>query len=256
MATREFSTLIPRISPSVPGCPRPTMIQAIRDAAIFVCEKTLLWRYTQPKYNLLPGVHEYAFDKPAAADVHVVFDAIMNDMPLQRLTLEQALEAYPAWADLYSGEDPSVIWSLTPSSLFGSDEYNDALFNQGSAFELPPSVVADGSEPRAICQLTPEQYIVLPLPDNAKVYTMRMFYALKPRRDASGMEDAVLSDLEDAIVHYALQYLLVMPNIAWGDRDLAQYHGKQALFKTTERRARANLSNMRGTMTARAPRFA
>ena len=256
MATRAFSTLYPRISPNVPGCPQPVMLQAVRDAAVFVCEKTLLWRYTQPTYNLLPGVHEYAFDKPSTADVHVVFDAMLNDSPLQRLTLEQALEAYPAWADIYSGEDPSVIWSLTPSSLFGSDEYNEDLFNPGSAYELPPAVVAEGSEPRAICQLTPDKYIVLPLPDDKKTYTMRMFYAMKPRRDATGMEDAVLSELEDAIVHYALQYLLVMPNVAWSDRELAQYHGKQALFKTTERRARANLANIRGVITARAPRFA
>jgi hypothetical protein len=232
------------------------MLQALREAAIIVCERTLLWRHVEPKYNLLPGVHEYAFNKPVAADVHVVFDALMNDMPLQRLTLEQALEAYPAWANLYSGEDPSVVWSLTPPTPFNTHEFSEDVFNPASTYSLPSSIVAEGSEPRAICQITPDKYIVLPLPDADKTYTLRMFYALKPRRDATGMDEAVSYELEDAIVHAALQRLLVMPNVAWGDRELASYHGKQALFVTTERRARANLSNFRGVMTARAPRFA
>lgn len=256
MATRAYATIYPRIEPNVPGCPRPMMLQAVRDAAVRVCERTLLWRYTEPKFNLLPGVHEYAYNKPATSDVHVVFGAMMNDMPLEVLTLEQALDKYPAWADLYSGEDPSVVWSLTPASLFGSDEYNEDLFNPGSVYELPASVVADGSEPRSFCQLTPDKYIVLPLPDNAKTYTMRMFYALKPRRDATGMEEAVFYELEDAIVHLALQTLLVMPNVSWGDRTLAEFHAKQGFAAMMERRARANLSNARGTLVARFPKFA
>lgn len=253
---REFTTLFPKVAPSVPGCPRPLVLQAVCDAAIRVCERTLLWRYSPPKYNLIPGVHEYFYEKPTNADVHVLFDAILNDTPLRKLTLEQALLAYPAWADLYSGESAALLWSETPESTFNSDEYNAAQFNQTQTFTIPAAVVASGSEPRSVCQLTPDRYIVLPLPDDAKTYTMRMFYALKPKRNATGMDGTILDELEDVIAHTALQQLLVMGNVTWGDRELAAYHAKQALYHATERRARANLSNLRGVITARGPVFA
>jgi hypothetical protein len=47
-----------------------------------------------------------------------------------------------------------------------------------------------------------------------------------------------------------------MPNVTWSNIELASYHSRQYLFHLSERRARANLSNMRGAMTARSPKFA
>lgn len=232
------------------------MIQYIRDAAIRVCERSLAWRYTQPVFSLLPGVHEYTYNKPAQSDVHVLFDAMVNDRPLEKLTLEQALYNYPEWADLYSGEDPSVLWSLTPPGSYNTFEYNENLFNENEPFVLPDAIVAEGSEPRSITQLTPDKYIVLPLPDNDKTYTMRMFYALKPSRTANGMDEYVFNDLEDAILHNTLQHLLVLPDVGWKDRELATYHARQFLLEVTSRRARANLGTMRGVMRASAPKFA
>jgi hypothetical protein len=170
--------------------------------------------------------------------------------------MEKAIELYPQWADLYSGEDPSVLWSQTPPGSYNSFEYNENLFNDNEPFVLPDSVVADASQPRSVTQLSPDKYIVLPLPDAEVVYSIRMFYALKPTRTAAGMDQVVFNDLEEVISHSALQTLLVMPGVAWSDRELASYHAKQALYSTTERRARANLGNARGTMVASAPKFA
>lgn len=256
MVDRSFTTLLSEISPNVPGCPQPLMLSHIRKAAIKVCERTLLWRYTQPIFALSPGIHEYIYNKPANADVHVVFAAYVNDAPLEILTLEQAILNYPKWADLYSGESVETLWSLTPPSTFGSQQFNTAPFNAQPEFVYPDAVLADASQPLSICQLTPNKYIVLPLPDNAQPYNMRMFYALRPALTSEGMESAVLDELQSAIVHMALQELLVMPNVTWTDRALATYHARQGLFETTERRARANLSNMRGLVAARFPKFA
>lgn len=256
MATRAFTDLLGKVLPSVPGCPQPLAVQCIRDAAIRVCERTLAWRYAQPVFNLAPGVHEYLYNKPDDTEVHVLFEATVNGSPLPKLTLEQALFRFPAWADLYSGEDPAVVWSLTPSGAHNAFAYNEGLFNENASLVVPDAIVAAASEPRAVTQLTPDKFIVLPLPDNAAVYEMRMLYALKPTRSAAGMDAALFNDLEEVIVHSSLQQLLVMPNVAWGDRELASYHAKQALFTTTERRARANLGNYRGAMVATAPKFA
>jgi hypothetical protein len=255
MSDREFSSLVYKVNPSVPGCPQPTMVQYIRDAAIRVCERTLFWRYQVPLFNLLPGVHEYPYNKPINTDVHVVFDALVNCNALNKLTLEQALFQWPCWADLYSGQNPSVLWSQTPTSTFNDPYYNEEQFNQQNTFVLPSSVIAEASTPAAICQLTPDKYIVLPLPDNNQTYEVRMFLALKPKRTATGMDEVIFNELEDVIVHNALQHLLVLPNTNWSDRELAAYHAKQYIFHVNERRARANLGNVRGVMTARMQSF-
>jgi hypothetical protein len=169
--------------------------------------------------------------------------------------MEKAIELYPKWADLYSGQDPAVAWSLTPPNVFNSFEYNEALFNENSPYVLPPEIVADGSTPQSICQVNPDKYIILPLPDGQATYRCRMFVALKPKRNASAMDEFIMDELEEVIMHGALQHLLVLPNQAWSDRELAAYHAKQYVYQTSERRARANLGNVRGTMRARMQPF-
>jgi hypothetical protein len=226
-------------------------MQHVRDAAIKTCERTLAWRYEVPKFNLLPGVHRYHYSKPSNADVHGVIGTTINGRPIDALTLEQAIAIYPEWADLYSGADP---WELTDQTLVGQSEYNEDLYNDGSLYEMPPAIVAKAGTPRSICQVTPDQYILLPLPD-ATPYEVRMWVALKPQRSAIGMEYVALNDLEDTVVHGALQTLYAMPNTAWHEKELSAYHAKQYLYHLTERRARANLGNARGTLVARAQPF-
>lgn len=256
MADRTFASLIPKLNPSVPGCPTPTMLNYIRDAAIRACERTLFWRYQVPLFNLLPGVSEYAYNKPVNTDVHVMFEAVVNQRPLERLTMEKAIELYPQWADLYSGQDPSVAWSLTPpSGGFNIPEYNQAEFNDQNTYSVPPAIVADGSTPQSITQVTPDKYIILPLPDDQATYRCRMFLALKPKKNATGMDEVMFDELEEVILHGALQHLLVLPGTHWSDRELAAYHAKQFVFQCSERRARANLGNVRGMMRARMQPF-
>jgi len=255
MADRTFASLVPRLQPSAPGCPHATIVQYIRDSAIRTCERTLAWRYQVPLFNLLPGVHEYAYNKPTDTDVHAMFEAVVNNRPLERLTMEKAIELYPQWADLYSGQSPATVWSLTPSGSFNSFDYNEALFNENSPYVLPPEIVADGSTPQSITQVSPDKYIILPLPGADEVYQCRMFLALKPKRSASGMDEVIFDELEEVIMHGALQHLLVLPGQAWSDRELAAYHAKQYAFQIAERRARANLGTNRGMMRARMQPF-
>jgi len=256
MATRAFSTLIDKVSAYTPGCPRPVLTTHIREAAIRLCERTLMWRIAQSQFNLSVGVHEYDYIKPANTDVHVLFAAHMNGFPLAILSLEQALTRYPLWADMFGGQDPDVLWSITPEGTINTDEYNQNEFNESYPIVAPPEIIDAASQPQSITQISPDKFIVLPLPDDANTYTVRMFYALKPSRTATGMDEVVFNELEEAIFHSALQQLLVMPNVTWSDREAAAYHAKQALLVTTERRARANLGNGRSTLVARAPKFA
>jgi len=217
MATRTFLSLVTRLAPSVPGCPQPIILQYVRDSAIEACEKTLAWRYQQPDIRLTPGVFEYPYNNPTSTEVHAFLTATVNGVPVDPVTLEQLYKAYPDW----------------PS--------ND------------PNKRAD---PRLICQLDPDNFVIAPLPDNSKTYDLKMIVALKPLRDSSGMDKSVLDDLENVIMHGALQHLLVLPDKNWSDRELATYHAKQYLSKITERRARANLGAARASMSVQMRPFA
>jgi hypothetical protein len=179
----------------------------------------------------------------------------MNDVPLDMVPREEALRRYPEWADLYSGVDPATAWSLTPASTFNADEYNAATFNQNVAVTLPDEVLAKASQPRLMSQLTPDKFLVLPLPDAERVYTLRLFYALKPTRSATGMDEFMFHELEDAILHRTLQDMLVLPNVPWSDREAAAYHARQYVFTVNERRARGNIGNMRSSVQARMQPF-
>ena len=217
MPTRNFLSIVNRLSPSVPGCPQPIVEQYVRDAAIEACERTLAWRYEQPKIRLTPGVHDYAYDVPNDTEVHAFITATCNNEPLKAVTLEQLYDLYPKW---------------------------------------PYQSTQERSQPRFVTQLDVDNFSVAPLPDAVVKYDVRMIVVLKPLRDAAGMDKTVLDDLENVIMHGALQHLLVLPDRTWSDRELASYHAKQFAYKLSERRARTNLGNSRASMRVQMQKFA
>lgn len=255
MPNKTYAQLVDRVYPHVPGCPHETIRRAVRDAAISACERTLLWRYHIPLYDLLPGVHEYAFECPDGTAVQAIFAAIVNGTPLALMNLEQAIAAHPAWADLYSGESVETLWSETPSAALNEYTYDGEVFDGITDFVLPDSVIADAGTPLTCTQLTPDKYIVLPLPDDT-AYEMRMIVALKPRRDSASMDEHVMNELEDVILHRTIQNLVLLPNVPWTDKEMAVYHGRQYNFHMNERRARANLGNGRSSLSVRSQRWA
>lgn len=250
-----YDDLVYRVNPLVTGCPFPTIVQALQDSARRTFEQTLAWRVQLPLFTLDPGVHEYFFNAPANTQVHAVFKTFVNDSPLEVLSLDRALELYPAWADLYSGIDANELWAGTDTDTYNTEEYNVDPYNGGSDFTLPDSALADAAQPRSICQLDLQRYVILPLPDDERVYNVRMFVALKPTRDATSVPTRFMQEVEDAIIHGALQHLYIIKDSPWFDTGLATYHARQYSYMTSERRARANLGAVRSSFRAKAQPF-
>jgi hypothetical protein len=211
MATRLFSDLINRIAPSVPGCPQPVIQTFIRNAAIDVCERTGSWRYKHATVTTTAGTYEYAFVPEAGAEVYSIITASLNGSDMAPVTLESLHQMYPKW---------------------------------------PSSVSAERATPKYYTQISPITFHVALVPDNS-TDTIEMFVSQRPTRASTGMNEAVMDDLEDAIVHGALQHLLTLPERTWSDNELAAYHAKQFIFKVTERRARTNIGAVRATPTVR-----
>lgn len=246
--------MIPEILPYVTACPKETVRQHIRNAAIVACEQTLSWRYEIKNFNLSAAVHEYEYNKPTNTDVHALFAAVLGETtPLTHLTLEQAVQRYPGWADMLGGVDPLSAWSLTPPSQFNTDEFNSLTFGGNPAFVTPEDALVGTSQPQCITQLTPDKFVVLPSPD--QTYELRMFLALKPKRNATAMDEVMFAELWDCIFHRAIYTLTLMPNKPWSSPEQAGYHRKESRFLMNERRARANLTNGRGDVRVAFPGF-
>lgn len=202
MAARLFSDLASRVQTSAPGCPQPVVINYIRNAAIEACERTLAYRYVLAEITLTAGAYETAYGPPATTEVHAIVKADMNYSQLPTSTLEALASIFPYW---------------------------------------PTTAAAYRSTPQYIVHFGPDTFYVAPTPDALNTYLVHMVVALKPLRTATGLEQEVFDELEDVIVHGALQHLLVLPEQTWTDRELAAYHAKQFIFKLAERRARVNL---------------
>ena len=110
--------------------------------------------------------------------------------------------------------------------------------------------------PRYICQLDPDNFVIAPIPDTQTLYSAFMVVALKPLRNADEMDKTVLDDIEMAVIHGALQHLLVLPDRHWTDKELGAYHAQQYIYKTAERRVRSNLGNARGSLEVEMRPFA
>lgn len=216
MATRNFSDIVNRLLPSVPGCPTPVVENYVRDAAIEACERTLAWRYEQPRIRLTVGGHDYEFEYPTGSEIHAFITATVNDETLIPVTLDKMYDLYPRW---------------------------------------PNQPAENRAKPRYITQLDPDHFSVAPVPDGDTAYDVRMIVCLKPLRTADSMDKTVLDELENVIMHGALQHLLVLPDNSWSDRELASYHAKQFAFKLSERRARANLGAGRASMRVQGQPF-
>lgn len=210
MADRDFVSLEPDIASSVPGCPRPTIIQHVRRTAIEVCEKTLVWRFEQDPIRLTGGVYEYEYDVPNNAEVCGLIHSTINGRPLNPATQEQIHAVHPSW--------PSA-----DTTLRGTPQY--------------------------VGQFDPDHFVVALVPDALTTYDVKMFLALKPTLAATGMAQTPFDECEQLIVHGVLQHLLVMPNKSWTDRELASYHAKQYTYKTAQRRAKANLGVARASLS-------
>jgi hypothetical protein len=211
MATRLFSDLVNRIAPSVPGCPQPVIVTYVRNAAIDVCERTNAWRYQQAAITMTAGTYQYAFVPESGAEVYSVITANINGNELSPITLETLHSLYPKY---------------------------------------PSAVTAERATPQYFFQISPITFHVALVPINS-TDKINMFVSQRPSRASTGMNEAVMDDVEDAIMHGALQQLLTLPERTWSDKELAAYHAKQFVFKVTERRARVNIGAGRAAPTVR-----
>lgn len=83
------SAFLSRLLPNVIGCPEPTALQALVDAAIEFCESTLAVRSTLDPADLVSGNSTYELDLPSQTLLSQVVTVRVNDRVLQALPSSQ-----------------------------------------------------------------------------------------------------------------------------------------------------------------------
>lgn len=76
--TVEHKDYLSRIQPYVPGCPSPTILEAVNQAITELCDKSLIWRETLTAFDLTLGEDTYTLALPpemqAVMPIHVQVD--------------------------------------------------------------------------------------------------------------------------------------------------------------------------------------
>lgn len=200
MAT-AISTLYSRLAPRLPGCPEPTILQAVLDTAIDFCAETRVYN-TFIQFPSQASVQTYTVPAPTDTDeeVHTIMNMWWKSRPLG-----------PA-AD-YLIDRPETLFATS----FGTQEQGD---------------------PRRWLRAQNGTFTVYPVPNAAISDGFTIQYAMKPKLTATTIPDLLVDQWRDAILSGALSRLRSIPGKQWtapNQMDEAVYNLGRARAKAVAR---------------------
>lgn len=185
MAIVAFSELSPEVLAAAPACPTPTVVRALRSAARELCEKASCYQYDMGVVVVPAGIATVALDVPNQTVLH---------KPIA-LTL-----------------DGHKLWPTSPTLL--DQDYRDWRTSTGI-----PSHFMRSTEDQS-------DLMLYPIPQGTYTTTtgLRGRIAVKPTRNATGVEEIFFERYQDAVIDGALGRLLTIRSAPWYQPDLAAYH--------------------------------
>lgn len=191
MTTSAFTTLYDEVLADVPGVPQPVALNAIRNAAIELCERAGVWTFNAVAINSVALQAAYAFVPEANTEVVGVVVAWYNGVKIEPRTGAQ-LEA-----------EVSI---------------------PGSGFFVGTPWHKQSGTPKYFTFERSDQFILAPYPTEALALAIEMKLTLKPTRAATGMEEWVMNKHFETIAHGAKGKLCAMHSKPWSDPGQSTYH--------------------------------
>ncbi|HWQ39177.1 MAG TPA: hypothetical protein VNM24_11325 [Burkholderiales bacterium] len=115
MTTKAWTAWYDEVLPDVPGCPQAVAKNAIRNAAIDFCERSLIWRADMEPISAVANQAEYDFEPEAGAAVVKVVRLWYDKKEIYPQTPEQLAERYAHWPSqagtplYYTQERPDAV---------------------------------------------------------------------------------------------------------------------------------------------------
>jgi hypothetical protein len=183
----SYEDFFPNVLPEVPAAAEVIVANAVRNAVIEFCEKSLILQRDHDPVTLIEGIVDYDLEPPAGYLVVKVMKAWLENNQLDPLAPDFVRDA-SVYNRLFSSYQ-SV--NNTPSKYLQKDERTISVWN-------PP----DKKYPNGL--------------------TMRV--ALKPTRASSEVEDVVFEDYAEVIASGALSRLMMSAGKPYTNVEMAAVH--------------------------------
>lgn len=93
MSTR-YEAFLPEVLPFAPECPETVAVNAIRNACIEFCQKSLYWLYDHDPLTVMAGVSTYTLEVPDYTTPAVVTDAWYDNLVLEPRGADELRKGY------------------------------------------------------------------------------------------------------------------------------------------------------------------
>lgn len=183
----SYEDFFPNILPEVPGAAEMLVANAVRNAVIEFCEKSLVLQRDHDPVTLKTGVVDYDLEPPKGYIVVKVMKAWLENTPLDPIAPDFVREA-AVYNRLFSSYQSA---NSTPRAYLQKDERSVSVWN-------PPEK------------------------DYPNGLTMRV--ALKPARASDSVENVILEDYAEVIASGALYRLMMSAGKPYTNAEMAAVH--------------------------------
>lgn len=193
----NFTDFFPEVLPEVVGCATPLALNAIRNAVIEFCNRTLVWDYDIPAIDIVADTHTYTLTVPANTMISTLMDVRDNGSPVNSKSPD-ALKA--AW--------PLIGARLSHGTVITPDDWQQYASETAEFYHQPAR----------------NSIRLIGIPTTAKTAGLVIKAALRPTRAAVTLDDRILDEYWEQIGFGAKGRLMAMPKQAWSDTDMAAYY--------------------------------
>lgn len=216
---KSYEEFFSYVLPDVAGCPEITAIQAIRDATINFCEKSLIHQADHDPVSVIAKIADYDLDTPILGT---------------RIT-----KVMKAW---YKGQE---LIPAAPDQVRDPSVYNQRIGGYQTQY----------STPKFFLQKVPEAFSLLPIPDQSLAQAITMRVALVPLRSSTTCADFLFEQWAETIAAGAVSKLQLSAGKPYSNPAAAAIH--QAVFNAGVNAARqkANRGYTRASLSVQLRRI-
>lgn len=140
----SFDEFLTEVLPDVNGCPDPSAINAVRNAAIEFCTRGNVWKVEMEIFQTESGVIAYDLDSPVnGARIIQVMAAFLDGMEIKPRTEDSLDAGMPGWRTI-AGK-PTFFFQPTPE-LISLASVPDGTYTVSGIVALCPTRKAGGIE--------------------------------------------------------------------------------------------------------------
>jgi hypothetical protein len=183
---KNIDTLAPRVARQVKGCPHAAIVNALRDAAINLCEEADVWTYSVDDLVMFKNIDQYELQLPEEAEIVRISGVSVGSTGLTVRTAEWLDRNRPGWRN-----------------------------DKGT----PNACHVEIDDDRYFLRVTPKPSETQKGRDNR----IAIGFVLKPTLEATQLDDFLVARYQDTIVAGALWVLYMLPDRPWSSENRAEY---------------------------------